>query len=143
SRRSAIPTVTLRCCNGRPPGRVRASRYSSTTTTQFENLPMIAPRPSGNSTRHSMRPMQRAGCRRYEKRLATHLSFRVKGGGRRFGQLAYYRPIYSGGSVYYEVVANPAWPLLRVFGAQTCDRLPPHFCRRLIDRRFTAPLQSR
>jgi hypothetical protein len=55
------PTVTLRCCSGLPPGRVRASRYSFTTTAQFENLPMIAPRPSGNSTRHSMRPMRRVG----------------------------------------------------------------------------------
>jgi hypothetical protein len=61
SRRSVIPTVTLRCCNGRPQGRVLASRYSSTTTTQFENLPTIAPRPSGNSTRHSMKQMRRVG----------------------------------------------------------------------------------
>jgi phosphoglycolate phosphatase-like HAD superfamily hydrolase len=51
SRRSAIPMVTLRCCNGRSPGQVRASRYSSTTMTQFENSPMIT-RPSDNSTRH-------------------------------------------------------------------------------------------
>jgi hypothetical protein len=57
SRRLAIPRVILRCCSGQPPGRVRASCYSSTTTMQFENLPMMAPRQSGNSTRHSMRPM--------------------------------------------------------------------------------------
>ena len=33
-------------------GKGRASPCSSTTTTQHENGPMIASRPSGNSTRH-------------------------------------------------------------------------------------------
>jgi hypothetical protein len=61
SRRSAIPTVTWRCCNGRPPERARASRCLSTTMMQLGNGPMIATRPSGSSTRHSMRPMQKAG----------------------------------------------------------------------------------
>jgi phosphoglycolate phosphatase-like HAD superfamily hydrolase len=61
SRRSAIPTVTWRCCNGRQPERAPASLCLSTTTTQRENGPMIAFRPSGNSTKHSMRPTPRVG----------------------------------------------------------------------------------
>ena len=60
-RRLAIPTETWGCWNGRPLERARASRCSSTIITQRENGAMIATLASDNSTRHSMRPMRRAG----------------------------------------------------------------------------------
>jgi haloacid dehalogenase-like hydrolase len=61
SRRSAIPTVTLRCFSGRPPEKARGSPCLFTTLTRLGNGRTTAPRLWGSSTRRSMKRTLKTG----------------------------------------------------------------------------------